>query len=83
MVNDGVNGLQQLGSDQPLSNVPYVNNSLSPASANLVGDLAIGVCCIISEINSSELVTQLSELAGKISVGILILIHYHQKKYRN
>ena len=38
--NDGVNGLQQLGNDQPLLNAPYALNSGNGANSDILNNLA-------------------------------------------
>jgi formylglycine-generating enzyme required for sulfatase activity len=72
--NDGTNGIQQLGKDQPLLVAPYAMNvPLSSASANLIEGLAQGISqyATTSGVSSTQLVTQLTELAGKVATGAI------------
>ena len=72
--NDGTNGTQQLGKDQPLLVAPYAMNvPLSSASANLLEGLAQGISqyATTSGVSSTQLVTQLTELAGKVATGAI------------
>ena len=72
--NDGTNGIQQLGKDQSLLVAPYAMNIPKPsASANLVDELAQGISqyATTSGVSSTQLVTQLTELAGKVATGAI------------
>ncbi|MBT7650715.1 MAG: SUMF1/EgtB/PvdO family nonheme iron enzyme, partial [Opitutae bacterium] len=77
--NDGVNGLQQLGSDQPLLNAPYALNSGNGANSDVLNNLASELTSHAagSGISVNDLILRINQLAknatqdGKVNHNML------------
>ena len=77
--NDGVNGLQQLGGDQPLLNVPYALNSGNGVNSDVLNSLASEITshAAASGISVNDLILRINQLAknatedGKVNHNML------------